>query len=135
MSEELTKPDDTRLPPLSPKQAITLMAIISTTTDDEAIARCPYSRSQFYRLKPQLIKYKETYLNQSLQNSLDMLKALSPKAVGVLGDQLDLKRNEQVRNKAANDILNQAIGKRETIGASFKDGDKEFKFVVTRGTE
>ena len=100
-----------KLPPLSAKQVQTLIAIISTNSDIEAIKVSPYKESHFYRLKPMLLKYKEQYLNNSVTQSLDMLKALSPKSVQVLGEQLDEKRNGQLRNKAANDILDRVISK------------------------
>ena len=103
--------DGTKMPPLSAKLAKTLMAMLSTNTDDEAIELSPYSKTQFYRVKPQLIKYKEQYSNNSVTQSLNMLKALSPKSVQVLGEQLDEKRNGQLRNKAANDILDRVIAK------------------------
>lgn len=104
--------NEINLPPLSYKQTLTLMAMLSSNTDDEAISKCPYARSHYYRLKPQLMKYKEMYLSGFLGKSLDMLKALSPKAVQELGEELE-NRDVRVKNKAANDILDKVIPKKE----------------------
>lgn len=123
------------LPPLKPKQVQALVAMLTSDTDEEAIAKGPYAHAQFYRLKPALVKYKEWYLNKQLEETVTRLKTLSPKSVKVLGEQLDNKRNEQIRNKAANDILDRVLpqNKKEAIGVSMRDGDKEVKFVITRG--
>ncbi len=114
MSKELTTASENELPQLSPKQVQTLMAMLSSSSDAEAIKKCPYSEAQFYRYKPLLMKYKEHYLNQSLQQSVDMLKALSPRAVYELGEELN-HRDTRIKNKAANDILDRAIPKRPDV--------------------
>ena len=94
---------------------------------------CPYSETQFYRLKPILVKYKELFLQQNLEKSVDMLKAASPQAVKELISQLKYRQTGAI-NKAANDILDRTIPKnKETMGISVKDGNKEIKFIVTRG--
>ncbi len=42
-------------------------------------------------------------------------------------------RDVKIRNKASNDVLSFALPRKETTGVSINDGNKEIKFIVTRG--
>ncbi len=115
MPTEIVKVDKSELVPLRPKELLTLLAMLETNTDAEAIAKCPYSESQYYRLKPKLEKYKSQYLTAQVDKAAGIIKANAPKAAMELAKELN-ERTPQMRNKAANDILDKALPKQKSDG-------------------
>lgn len=117
------------LPTLAPKQVQTLIAIVTSKTDTEAIAKCPYGETHFYRLKPLLIKYRDWLLGKSLQQAQEILQVASPEAAITLYEGLSDKQNKYDNAKA---ILDRAGVSKNTkmTGVSVKDGDKEIKLII-----
>lgn len=115
--------NDGELVPLRPKELLTLLAMIETNTDAEAIAKSPYAEAQFYRLKPKLEKYKQIYLEMQVEKSMGILRANAPRAASELVKQLD-DRLTHNRNKAANDILDRALPKTKDTAGITINGDK-----------
>ncbi len=96
--------NNTKLAPLGNKQIQTLMAMVTTTSDEEAWKLSPYSKSQFYRLKPLLEKYRNEFLTRCAEVTQDMLQILALRAVKELEKELD-DQDVRIRNKASNDVL------------------------------
>lgn len=121
--------NESKLPHLSPKQIQTLIAMVTTKTDQEAISKCPYSESHYYRLKPILEKYRAWLLGRSLEQAQEILQVASPEAAITLYEGLK-DRNAKYDNAKA--ILDRAgIGKTpKTSGVSVRDGDREIKLII-----
>lgn len=119
-----------KLSPLSPKQVQTLLAIVTSLTDIEAIKKCPYSETQYYRLKPKLIKYRDWIMEKSLEQAQDILKIASPEAALTLYKGLKDSRAKYDNAKAILDRSGGVPEKKKTSGVSIKDGDKEIKLII-----
>lgn len=124
------------LPPLSQKHIQTLVAILTTKTDKEAIELSPYGERHFYEIKPALLKYKQWYLEKQLEKATTILQEATPDAAEVLAKQLrETNKNEILKNKAANDVLDRA-GLTKNKGTAVKvdnDGQTTTVQVISYG--
>lgn len=108
----------------------TLLALLSSKTITGAAEKLTitrqslYNRIERYKLKPILEKIPE--------QALDTLRMASNEAAEVFVRNLSKPLKEM---EAAKEILDRVgvTGRKESMGVAFKDGDKEVKFVVTRG--
>ncbi len=101
--KEVVAENDKKLPPLSPKLVQTLMAMIQYPIDQEAIAHCPYSERQFYRVKPLLEKYRTAFLESQVDEARDMLRSAKKQAALEFIEQMK-HRDVNVRFRAANSV-------------------------------
>lgn len=115
--------DEDKLPQLSPKQIQTLVAIMTSKTDAEAISKSPYSERHFYLLKPQLMKYKEWYLRKQLDDTVTVLRQSAPDAARNLHDKTK-HRDARVSLEASKEIL-------DRVGIGKKDNQTNIQVNVT----
>lgn len=136
MTEDQRSMQQENLPTLSPKQIQTLVAIMTTRTDAEAIEKSPYSMTYFYEIKPKLMKYKQWYLEKQLEKATTILQEATPDAAEVLAKQLkETNKNEVLKNKAANDVLDR-VGLTKNKGTAVKvdnDGQTTTVQVISYG--
>lgn len=91
-------------PELRPNQIKTLVAMMTSKTDREAIEKSPYGERYFYKIKPVLMKYKNWYLEKQREEAVTILHKNMVNAAEELAKELE-DDSSQIRNKAANDIL------------------------------
>lgn len=105
-------PDKTELQwgSLSDKERQTLLAMLTSKDDAEAIQRSPVGKTQFYAHKKKLEPYKQELVNGLLGKALEVLQANSIKASERLVELLD-SPHPKTRQLAAESILDRSIGK------------------------
>lgn len=108
----------------------TLLALLQSKTRAEAASKLSIDESTLYM---RINKYGlRERIAEFPKDALMRLQLSSVRAAEVLTESLE----ERVHKlEAATEILNRVglSGVKETLGASFKDGDKEVKIIVTRG--
>lgn len=108
----------------------TLVALLSSKTITEAAKRLNVTRQSLYN---RMERYKLRPILETIpEQALDTLRMASNDAADVFVRNLNKPLREM---EAAKEILDRVgvTGKKESMGVAFKDGDKEVKFVVTRG--
>lgn len=132
---EIVSREDTDLPKLPPNYIKTLIAMILSKTDREAIEKCPYSEAHFYRLKPLLKKYESWLLGEALEETANVLTLLGPKAARKLGDHID-SRNESISLDAVKETFDRLrVGEKEkdsgvTVNVANVIGDQKGKYKL-----
>lgn len=95
---------------LSSKEKLTLLAILTSKNDEEAIKRAPVSKTQFYSHKKKLEPFRQKLVDDIIGKAVEVLRANSIKAAERLTELLD-SPNAKVRQQAAESVLDRSIGR------------------------
>lgn len=95
---------------LSDKERQTLLAMLTSKDDAEAIQRAPVGKTQFYAHKKKLEPYKQQLISGLLGKAREILQSNALKASERLVELLD-SPNPKTRKEASESILDRAIGK------------------------
>src|SRR3989344_714459 len=108
------RPNETELAleNLSHKEKSTLIALLTSKSDTEAIEKAPVGKTQFYEYKKKLQPIKEKLSNELTLEALRLLKAKSIDAAKVLTGLLN-SYNQNIKLKAAVDVLDRTVGVRK----------------------
>jgi len=108
------RPNETELAleNLSHKEKSTLIALLTSKSDTEAIGKAPVGKTQFYEYKKKLQPIKEKLSNELTLEALRLLKAKSIDAAEVLTGLLN-SYNQNIKLKAAVDVLDRTVGVRK----------------------
>lgn len=99
---------------LSHKEKETLIALLTSKSDTEAIAKSPVGKTQYYAYKKKLQPIKEKLSNELTLEALRLLKANSIDAAEVLTSLLK-SYNQNVKLKAAVEVLDRTVGGKPEI--------------------
>lgn len=118
------------------KNGVLALTLARSTNEAARIFKTTTKRSRAYFYSKVYPTIKDIWKEISLglpDDALRILRGGSVAAAYELTKEIEHK-DVRIRNKASNDILGHVISnKKEATGFAFKDGDKEFKVIVTRG--
>jgi len=94
---------------LGSKEREILIIMLTSSSDSEAISRCPVGKTRYYQLKKRLSPIREQLAIEVGRKALETIRGSSLEAANTLVKLLN-SRNENIKVKAAEQILDRVLG-------------------------